>query len=289
MGTFRNQFPPFLDCRSVLRSPDSRGPIARRKEGAAAQCYNICMLSEKKSIPLVIAHRGVSALAPENTLSAFRMAVELGADGLELDVMLSADQELVVIHDDTVDRTTNGTGKVASLPYSTLSRLDAGSHFSDKYSGEKLPTLGQVYEEVGGKLLINVELKNYSHPFDDLTQRVIRLTEDFHLTESILLSSFNPINLIKARQTNPVIKRGLLTFSGNKGMLGSIGRWFGYDALHPYYKDVTEALVLKTHSLGKQINTWTVDDPQALRYVQKCGVDAVICNDPAAAREVLEG
>ena len=227
-------------------------------------------------------------MAPENTLAAFRLAHELGADGIELDVMLTADKQLIVIHDDTVDRTTNGHGKVAEMPLAALRELDAGSYFGEPFRGEKLPTLAEVYEALGGKLRINVELKNYAHPLDNLTAHVIRLTEHFHLEDSVLLSSFNPLNLSRAHLLNPHMQLGLLTESGNRQMQGALGRLFPYDALHPYYADVTPEMVTRLHALGRQVNTWTVDDPEDLRRMQAYGVDGVICNDPAAARAALE-
>lgn len=228
-------------------------------------------------------------MAPENTLAAFLLALQAGADGIELDVMLSRDKELVVIHDSTVDRTTDGSGKVAEIPLAALRELDAGARFGEKFRGEKLPTLNEVFEAVGGKMRINVELKNYAQPLDDLTSRVIALTERFHLADSVLLSSFNPINLSKARRQNPKIRRGLLVSPGDRLMLGAGGRLFPYHALHPYYEDVTREMTEQLHARGKQLNTWTVDDPQALLRLRAFGVDGIICNNPAAARAVLEG
>jgi len=228
-------------------------------------------------------------LAPENTLAAFLLALQAGADGIELDVMLSRDKELVVIHDSTVDRTTDGTGKVSDLPLSALRELDAGARFGEEFRGEKLPTLAEVFETVGGKMRINVELKNYAQPLDDLTSRVIALTERFHLADSVLLSSFNPINLSKARRQNPKIRRGLLVSPGDRLMLGAGGRLFPYHALHPYYEDVTPEMAADLRVRGKQLNTWTVDDPQALLRLHSIGVDGIISNNPAAARAVLEG
>jgi len=247
------------------------------------------MESEEKPFPLIYAHRGASTLAPENTLAAFQLALLAGADGIELDVMLSRDKELVVIHDATVDRTTDGTGKVADLPMAALRELDAGARFGGDFRGEKLPTLAEVFEAVGGKMRINVELKNYAHPLDDLTSRVIALTERFQLEDSVLLSSFNPINLSKARRLNPNICRGLLVSPGDRLMLGGVGRLFPYHALHPYYEDVAPELTADLHARGKQLNTWTVDDPEALLRLRAWGVDGIICNNPSAARAVLEG
>ncbi|MCJ7695852.1 MAG: hypothetical protein MUO40_10560 [Anaerolineaceae bacterium] len=242
-------------------------------------------------IPLIVAHRGASAKAPENTLAAFNLALEMGADGIELDVMLTKDEELVVIHDDTVDRTTNGSGRVSEFSYNTLRDLDAGATYSSAFQGEHLPNLAEVFKQFGGKMLINVELKNYASPFDTLTERVIDLIENFNLLESTILSSFNPFNLSKAFKKNPLIKRGLLTFPKTLGCLlrGPIGRIFPYDALHPYYSDVTERMVKKMHALGRQVNVWTVDDPVELRLLTSMGVDMIICNDPWSARQVIEG
>ncbi len=241
--------------------------------------------------PLIIAHRGASALAPENTMAAFQLAHTLGADGIELDVMLSKDEELVVIHDATVDRTTNGSGRVNEIKWRTLRELDAGRSFSVQYQGERLPSLAEVYEHFGKKLLINVELKNYASPFDQLTQKVIKLTVDFGLVDSVILSSFNPLNLSRAKRQMKKIQCGLLTFPASAGALlrGAVGRIFPYDALHPYCSDVDERLIRRMHALGRKVNVWTVDDPDQLRRLRDLGADAVICNDPKAAREVLEG
>ena len=247
------------------------------------------MEEENRSRPLIYAHRGASALAPENTLAAFLLAQRLGADGIELDVMLTADKQLIVIHDDTVDRTTNGHGKVAEMPLAALRELDAGSYFGEAFRGEKLPTLAEVYEALGGKLRINVELKNYAHPLDALTSHVIRLTEKFHLEDSVLLSSFNPLNLSRAHMQNPHIKLGLLTNPGNRRMQGSLGRIFPYDALHPYYTDVSAEMVARLHASHKQVNTYTVDATEDLLRMRDYGVDGVFCNNPAAARAVFAG
>ena len=240
--------------------------------------------------PLVVAHRGASASAPENTLAAFKRAREVGADGIELDVMLSADGELVVIHDATVDRTTDGTGKVGSLSLASLRELNAASRFAGSSSAEKIPLLSEVYEEIGSDMLINVELKNYASPFDDLTQKVVKLTQKFGLQQTVLLSSFNPLNLPKAKKLAPEIRRGLLTEPGKQGALlrGWVGRLFPYNAFHPYYQDLTRESLAACHQRGVDVNVWTVDDPVAIRRLADWGVDAIICNDPAAALKLLE-
>ncbi|HBY09528.1 MAG TPA: glycerophosphodiester phosphodiesterase, partial [Chloroflexi bacterium] len=116
--------------------------------------------------PAIFAHRGASAYAPENTLAAFKLAVDQGADAIELDAKLCADGQIIVIHDQTVERTSNGAGKVADLPLSALQELDAGSWFGLEFKGEPIPTLDEVFEAVGQKIFINIELTNYASPRD---------------------------------------------------------------------------------------------------------------------------
>ncbi|MEN6579369.1 MAG: glycerophosphodiester phosphodiesterase family protein [Anaerolineaceae bacterium] len=248
------------------------------------------MSSTANHKPLIIAHRGDSANAPENTLAAFRLAWENGADGIELDVMLSADQKLVVIHDDTLERTTNGHGQVGNTPYAALRELDAGSWFRPEFKGEPIPLLDEVFAELGGKFLINVELKNYMTPKDQLPELVVALIKKHGLSDSVLLSSFNARNLRRAKSLAPEIRTGLLTLPGLLGlpMRGFWGRRFGADDLHPYYRDVSAKLVQSRHKLGQKVNVWTVDAPDDLRRMQAFGVDMIICNDPAHARQILE-
>ncbi|MFN2146831.1 MAG: glycerophosphodiester phosphodiesterase, partial [Anaerolineales bacterium] len=125
-------------------------------------------LSWTSQAPLVIAHRGASAFAPENTLSAFTLAVKQGADAIELDAKLTADGRVVVYHDLTLDRTTSGKGKLAEKSLAELKRLDAGSFMGQEFRGERIPTLDEVFETVGDTLLINVELTNYGSVLDRL-------------------------------------------------------------------------------------------------------------------------
>ena len=242
-------------------------------------------------IPLIVAHRGDSANGPENTLAAFRLALENGADGIELDVMLSADQKLMVIHDDTLDRTSNGHGKVADLPFAALRELDAGSWYGLKFKGEPIPLLEEVFAELGGKFLINVELKNYKTPKDQLPELAVKLVKKHGLSDSVLLSSFNASNLPRVKSLAPEIRTGLLTLPGLLGlpMRGLLGRRFKADDLHPYYRDVSTRMVQFRHKLGQNVNVWTVDAPEDQRRMQAFGVDMIICNDPARARQILEG
>jgi glycerophosphoryl diester phosphodiesterase len=238
--------------------------------------------------PIIIAHRGDKAYAPENTLAAFKQAAEKGADAIEFDVKLTADGQVVVLHDQTVDRTTNGTGNVARLPLAALRDLDAGVQFPGQFPGEKIPTLDEVFETVGLLLHMNVELTNYATPGDALVPKVVELVKKHRLQKQVLFSSFFVRNLRKASTLLPEVPRGLLTLSG---LLGFWGRTFGwrsdYYALHPYISDLNAGLVYRIHAAGKRIHVWTVNADADLKRMVGLGVDGVITDDPALALRLL--
>jgi glycerophosphoryl diester phosphodiesterase len=238
--------------------------------------------------PIIFAHRGASAHAPENTVVAFELAITQNADAIELDVKLSADGHVVVIHDPTVDRTTGSKGRVKDLSLAELRSLDAGSFFSEKYRGEKIPTLEEVLEVVGKRIFINVELTNYNTPRDQLVETVCMLVKKFGLQKQVMFSSFFASNLSKARAYLPGVPRGLLAFNG---LLGAWARSFGfvfgrYHALHPYLKDVTPQQVQRVHRLQRRVHVWTVNAAEDMRRLFRWGVDAIFTDDPQLAVQV---
>jgi glycerophosphoryl diester phosphodiesterase len=249
--------------------------------------YNRLMFDEL-SAPLILCHRGAKNYAPENTLAAFKVALELGADGFELDTQLTSDGYVVVFHDKTVDRTTNGRGKLSKLSLAELRELDAGSSFSEKFRGEKIPTLDEVFETIGKRAIINVELKNFSTPFDNLVEKVCGEIHRHGIQKNILFSSFLPWNLKRAARILPEVPRGLITIKGKWGVWGrSFGFNFGdYDALHPYLGDVTAQQVQRVHKLKRRINVWTVNKEDDLRRMFSWGVDGILTDDPRLALQV---
>lgn len=230
-------------------------------------------------LPKILAHRGASAHAPENTMAAFQLAYDQGADGIELDVMLTKEGQVVVIHDDTVDRTTDGSGKVRDMTLEHLQSLDAGD-------GQRIPTLGEVLERFGGRFLINIELKNYISMLDALPLKVLDLLKTQHVDASVLLSSFNPFNLLRIHRRLPQVEVGLITQP--KMAERWIWRLFPHDALHPHFSDVDQQLVSSLHADHRKINVWTPDDPAEIRRLALLGVDGIITNYPQRAQEVLE-
>ena len=185
--------------------------------------------------PTLFAHRGSSMVAPENTLAAFELAVRQGADAIELDAKLSKDGAVMVIHDQTVERTTGAKGRVRQLTLAELRELDAGSFFDASFKGEKIPTLDEVFEAVGKKTYINVELTNYASPTDSLPEKVAEMVLAHGLVGRVFFSSFNPLALIRARGRLPLVPGGLLCIAGQPGAWarGWAGRMAGYQALHP--------------------------------------------------------
>jgi len=164
--------------------------------------------------PTIFAHRGASVHAPENTLSAFQLGLQQGADAIELDAKLSADGVVVVIHDATVDRTTDGNGAVKKLSLEAIKELDAGSFFDHAFHGERIPTLGEVFEAIGKLTFINIELTNYTSPYDALPEKVAEQVIKHNLQERVLFSSFNPSILCRIHRLLPSVPIGLLAFSG---------------------------------------------------------------------------
>jgi glycerophosphoryl diester phosphodiesterase len=216
---------------------------------------------------LVLAHRGASGHAPQNTLAAFLLAAEMGADGIELDVHLSADGKVVVIHDDTVDATTDGHGRVSQMTLLELQALDAGNWFAPQFSGERIPTLEQVFDVVGHRLLINIEIKVEAgyHPIDQEFE-IVRLIEDYQMTHRVIVSSFAPNSLRRVRKLNPYIPLGLL-----------------YNKPEPVFWPS----LLKARQRGKRVHVWTVNDVQDMRHMRDLGVDAIITNYPDVLASVL--
>jgi glycerophosphoryl diester phosphodiesterase len=239
--------------------------------------------------PIIFGHRGASAHAPENTLAAFELAIQQGADAIELDAKFTADGQVVVIHDQTVDRTTNGHGLVRNLSLAQLLKLDAGSHFDIAFSGEPIPTLDEVFEAVGTKTYINVELTNYVSPFDQLPIKVAQLVKKFGVAKRVMFSSFNPFALLRIHRYLPEIPIGLLATPGPSGAWArsGFGRIVPYQSLHPETTDISHHLIDRVHRRGKRLYVYTVNRPEDMIHLFSMDVDGIFTDDPLLARQVL--
>lgn len=242
------------------------------------------------SARLLFGHRGVPAEAPENTLAGFRRALELGLDGVELDVRTCRSGDLVVFHDDDVSRLTNGSGKISDLTFEELRRLDAGVRFGRKFLGEKIPSFDEVLELLGGKMLINVELKTASIRDDGLESKVLPVIQKMNLLSSVILSSFNPCSLWRVKRMAPTAVTALL-FADDQPLhlrRAWASRVIPVDGIHPRYPLLTNTLVRKARSKNWFIGTWTVDVAARASRLFSSGVNIIITNRPTKLLEVLD-
>ncbi|HVA77745.1 MAG TPA: glycerophosphodiester phosphodiesterase family protein [Candidatus Binataceae bacterium] len=222
---------------------------------------------------LNIGHRGASKAFPENTLAAFRAACDAGADMCELDVQLSRDGAVVVIHDDTVDRTTNGHGAVAELTLEQLKALDAGR-------GERIPTLEEVFAAMAGRCGLNVELK-----IAGLEAQVAAIMRKWNAIGTSMVSSFEWGALEAMRTLAPEIRAGVLAEKKPDRMLEAAQRMHAY-AVNPRFDLATREFCAAAHERGFKVFVWTVDAPEAMRALIDAGVDGIMTNYPDRMRSV---
>ncbi|BBO70134.1 glycerophosphodiester phosphodiesterase [Desulfosarcina alkanivorans] len=234
--------------------------------------------------PLFIAHRGYSSRYPENTLAAFNAAIDAGARMIELDVNLSRDRQMVVIHDETVDRTTSGTGRVAEHTLSQLSRLDAGSWFDPQFCRETLPTLAQVLDAVKGQVMVNIEIKPEAYeshgPPDAVERQVLDLVCKKQMLDDVLVSSFEWQVLDNLRTLAPGIALGLLSdLPVDRSLLYWYQRIRGF-SWHPDYRVLTRPQVDALHDVGARVFPYAVDGRMDTGGMLAMGVDGLIVDDP---------
>ncbi len=233
---------------------------------------------------LNIAHRGASGAFPENTLGAFRAAIDAGADMCELDVQLSRDGAIVVIHDETVERTTDGTGEVAELTVAELKRLDAGAKFKDgPFKDARIPTLDEVFSVTSGKCGLNIELKA-----GGLEHQVVQIMQARNALGDSMVSSFDWEYLKKIQQLNFGIRIALLAEEKPVELMMNAVAMRAH-AINPRWDMVTSDLCRAAHERGLKLYTWTVDADARMRALIECGVDGIMTNYPERLRTVMGG
>lgn len=231
---------------------------------------------------LNIAHRGASGTSPENTLAAFRAAIAAGATMCELDVQPTRDHALVVIHDDTVDRTTDGHGAVAEMTLADLKRLDAGVRFKhDPRRGESIPTLDEAFAATAGQCALNIELKA-----GQVEREVAFLIREWNALDASLVSSFDWGALGRMREVDNAVRIGVLAEKNVPQMLDAAVR-LSACAIHPRFDLVTSELCKTAHARGLKVLVWTVDAPELMRLLIGYGADGIMTNYPARLQEVL--
>lgn len=235
-------------------------------------------------------HRGAREAAPENTLSSFLAAETMGAHGIELDVMLSKDDKLIVIHDYDLDATTNGKGAVKEYTLAEIKELDAGAWFDESFTGERIPVLEEVIEILDPLTLINIELKTETPATDGLENMVVDVIQKYDLYDRVVVSSFNPIALLRVKVADKKIPVGLL-YAPDLARYLSEG-WFisilKPEALHPELRMVDEEYMKWARKKGYRVNVWTVNEAADLKRMLDLEVDGIITDRPDLLLQLMQ-
>jgi glycerophosphoryl diester phosphodiesterase len=228
----------------------------------------------------IFAHRGYSGEYPENTMTAFKKALETHCYGIELDVQLSKDGTVVVIHDERVDRTTDGTGWVEEFTFNELRKLNANKTHPEPAPCESIPSFDEYCAWVRQtELVTNVELKTGSVYYSGLEEKTLAVIKKYGLEERMFFSSFNPLSLILLKKTAPEIPCGLLV--GRPVVhAGIMCRQFGFEYYHPGMDGLTEAAVEECHANGRKVHVWTVNSTEEKNMLCPWGVDGIFTNYP---------
>lgn len=238
---------------------------------------------------LNIAHRGFSGKYPENTMIAFKKAVEVGCDGIETDVHITKDGVIVICHDEMLYRTTNGEGFIKDLTYNEIKKLDAGIKFGEEFKNTRIPNIDEFFNYMKNKnLLINIELKNGIIEYENLEKRIIEKVYEYKLKDRVILSSFNHYSMAKVKAIDSSIKTGLL-YAANLYKVHEYAQKVKADAVHPYFPTVMkEDIVKEIKNNNLAINTYTVNEKKYMKALVELGVDGVITNYPDTLSKLLK-
>lgn len=236
----------------------------------------------------IYAHRGDSGLYPENTMLAFQKAAETGCDGIELDVQVTKDGKLVVIHDETVDRTTDGTGFVRDYTYQELSRFDAGVIKNGAFGFQPVPLFEEYCQWAAGeKLITNIEIKSNVFYYEDIEEKTLTMVRNYGLGERVVISSFNHMSLVRVQQLDKNVKTGALVSQAVIGNIGCYCQQFQIPFYHPNMKILTKEIVEDCRKRGIGINTWTINDMDMLEKARRWKCAGIITNYPEVCRRYL--
>jgi glycerophosphoryl diester phosphodiesterase len=235
----------------------------------------------------ILAHRGASAHAPENTLAAFQQAVAERADGVELDVRACAGGEVVVCHDRTLERLAGLRWEVATTPWWKLRRADVGTRLG--FAAARIPLLEEVLALLPRRVLVNVELKCEAADDRGLVARTVEVIRAARAEERVVLSSFHPLCLLRLSALAPSLRRGYLVDPGRRFLLHGLllASALSNFSVHPHHTEATGPRVRRWKESGLRVAVWTVDDADEARRLEAIGVDYLISNRPAAIRRAL--
>lgn len=252
-------------------------------------------VQEAFAMSLVISHRGANQLAPENTMPAFQKALEFHVDGFENDVHMTRDGVLVVCHDDTVDRTSNGTGFICEKTFAELRELDFGSWFSPAFAGTKIPTLEEWFAICGSLKVINVELKRAPNGSTASAPATVALAKQMGMFEKLIISSFE-LEILQAAKAADPAARVCMLYAPNSPECEEImddpaafAKAHNLYAFHPFVGMVSEDYIEECHEAGIVVNPWTVNPEFSLATLRDWGCDGVITDVPDLAMKIMYG
>jgi glycerophosphoryl diester phosphodiesterase len=246
-------------------------------------------LRDERGRVWVVGHRGAMGYRPENTLASFEHALQLGADWVECDVHLSRDGTPVVIHDETVDRTTSGHGLVRDHTLAELKQLDAGGWFSPAYADQRVPTLTELLDWARQRdTVVDIEIKNAPLYYDNIEDKVVDALRATRMAQQAIVISFDHRAVGKVKALEPRVATGVL-YAGRPADGGvGLARLVNADALLPHHAYVTRADVDAAHSAGLSVAPWATSDPIILRQLIQAGVDGIGTNHPDVLRQILD-
>lgn len=232
-------------------------------------------------------HRGFSGKYPENTILAFEKALEAGCEGMEFDVHFSRDHQLVIIHDEAIDRTSGQHGLVKDMTYEELCQVDFSYRFFGQFGFQKIPTLREYLELVKDRDIIsNIELKTGVYEYPGIEQAVYDLLREYHMEERVVISSFNHNSVMRMKAIDPQLQCGFLSETWILGT-GDYVASHGIEAYHPEFHMLTAAETADLKDHGVAINTWTVNEEADIRQMIAIGVDGIISNYPDRVNRLL--
>jgi glycerophosphoryl diester phosphodiesterase len=240
-----------------------------------------------QNLPRIIAHRGGRRWAPENTMAGFRKSVDAGVDGIELDIHRCSTGELVVIHDEDVQRTTNGVGLIKDISYPELQRLSAGLWFDKEFSGERIPLLNDVLDLVAGKCVLNIEIKYSPIDYPGIDDDLIDLLSDYPDRDKLIISAFDHKVVGRMHSKVPDLSYALLADALFVD-IADYARRIGATLWHPCFGSLRAAEVAEAQSAGMLVNAWTVNTTREWSTAVSMGLDGIITDDPEGLRDFLE-
>jgi glycerophosphoryl diester phosphodiesterase len=234
----------------------------------------------------IFAHRGFSSKHPENTMPAFEAALDVGADGIEIDVQFTSDGRIVITHDEILSRTTGQEGYVFSSTYDELSKLNFSAPMPD-YAPTKIPLLSELLELLKNRdTLLNIELKNSVVEYTGLEQAVIAMAKEYGMLERVILSSFNHDSMLYAKESEPAVQTGLL-YSCVLHNAADYAKACKADAIHPLFWTVKQDFLVSCALNNIVLRPWTVDIPEYISKMVEAKVDSVITNYPDVALSLV--